>query len=370
MSELEIKKRQEHRRNRKKWTWIQIIAIVLLAAIALGSFLIYNRMNQTYYIEYTEGSAIDYRVQYRENNFFDKEWIGAGQSYISSLIQSMVADFNYRLQASSSELNFTYRYRISACTVIASKESGAPYFTQEEELLPYTQQTATKGSSVQISEDVVIDYVKYNQLATSFINAYGLKPSASATLQVTMDVELLSQNERFSRESKNVYSTSLNIPLAVETFDVFTTASSPAGATKVLEYQTMANRKIFSVAATVAAVLAALVTVSLILFLYMTKNDDVTYTARVRRILRSYGSFIQRLEGEFDSAGYQCVVIKTFNEMLGIRDTIQAPILAFENKDETMTRFFIPTNTQLLYVFEVKVENYDEIYGTTEDVAE
>ena len=32
-----------------------------------------------------------------------------------------------------------------------------------------------------------------------------------------------------------------------------------------------------------------------------------------------------------------------------------------------MSRFMIPTNNMLLYVFEVKVDNYDEIYGLTEN---
>ena len=50
--------------------------------------------------------------------------------------------------------------------------------------------------------------------------------------------------------------------------------------------------------------------------------------------------------------------------MLGIRDTIQSPILMTENRDETMTRFLIPTNTKILYVFEIKVDNFDEIYAT------
>jgi hypothetical protein len=38
-----------------------------------------------------------------------------------------------------------------------------------------------------------------------------------------------------------------------------------------------------------------------------------------------------------------------------------------ENRDKTMSRFFIPTANQLLYVFEIKVDNYDEIYGTAEE---
>ena len=76
------------------------------------------------------------------------------------------------------------------------------------------------------------------------------------------------------------------------------------------------------------------------------------------------------MHGEFDYDGYQLVPIKTFNEMLGIRDTIQSPILMSENRDETMTRFLIPTNTKILYIFEIKVDNYDEIYGKVEEIVE
>ena len=72
MSELEIQRRQEYKRNRKKWTLIQLIAIGVLVALALGSFLVYNRMNRTYYVECVENSNIDYKVQYRENNFFEE----------------------------------------------------------------------------------------------------------------------------------------------------------------------------------------------------------------------------------------------------------------------------------------------------------
>jgi hypothetical protein len=71
------------------------------------------------------------------------------------------------------------------------------------------------------------------------------------------------------------------------------------------------------------------------------------------------------MDGEFNDESYQTVIIKTFTEMLGIRDTIQSPILATENREETMTRFLIPTNTKILYVYEIKVDNYDQLYAST-----
>jgi hypothetical protein len=76
------------------------------------------------------------------------------------------------------------------------------------------------------------------------------------------------------------------------------------------------------------------------------------------------------MSGEFSAEGYQVVKIKTFMEMLGIRDTIQAPVLMSENRDETATRFYIPTSTKILYLFEIKVDNYDEIYAEPEEIVE
>jgi chorismate mutase len=59
-------------------------------------------------------------------------------------------------------------------------------------------------------------------------------------------------------------------------------------------------------------------------------------------------------------------MLSTFTEMLEIRDTIQSPILMDENEDKTCTHFLIPTNTNILYVYEIKIDDYDEIYSNGE----
>ncbi len=345
---------------------IQLIAICTLAAIALGSFLIYGRMNRTYYIEYTENGNADYRVQYKENEFFNSEWIEPDKAYISSLIEQMTADFEYDLVTDSSDLNFTYRYKIDAKMIVASKDGGVPYYTVEENLQPLTQSTVRDATGVKIDKTVDIDYVKYNQMAKSFIDAYGLKNVATSTLVVTMNVEVLSSTQRFVKETQNSYTLSMNVPLVMDSFNIYETSSAPDGEVKALEYQDVNARKVFLILGVISLVLDLLLGLALLVFMYLTKNEDITYSARVRKILRTYGSYIQRMDGEFDAEGYQIVMIKTFSELLGIRDTIQSPILASENADETMTRFLIPTNTNILYIFEIRVENYDDIYNPPE----
>lgn len=362
MSELEIQQRQEYKRKRKKWILIQTVAILLLAALTLGSFWAYNQMNQTFYVKYTESANIDYKVQYLKNDYFDTEWIDKDQAYISELINGISADFFYQMNIDTTNIDFDYQYLIKAKLLIENSDNGTTYYTAEEILLPIKKLVAQNGDTVCIKESVAIDFVKYHHIASSFIETYKLKKVA-CTLAVSLDVGVVSANRQFNRESENTYTTSLNIPLAVDTFNIYRTSGAPENDVKVLEYNNIAGRNIFLILSFIAFVLTALLFITLLIFLNLTKNEDITYAAKIRKILRAYSSYIQRIDGEFDHTGYQVIYIKTFNEMLGIRDTIQSPILVSENRDETMTQFFIPTNTKLLYIFEIKVDNYDQIYS-------
>ena len=366
MSELEIKRRQEYKQNRKKWTLIQLTAIILLAVISLSMFLIYDGLNQAQYIEYSESGNIDYEVHYIENDFFEDEWIDANQSYISSLIDDIKANFLYDLSTNSPDMSFSYTYRVDAKLEITRKDAGTPYYTLEENLMPAKQSFAKNGGSVKIRETISIDYKKFDSIARSFIEAYDLS-NANSTLTVTLTVDAISANSQFNQEINNNYSTSIKIPLAENNFNIIGASNAPDNAPKLFEFKSIADRNVFLVLGIVTAILAVLAVALLLVFLRLTKNEDVTYASEINKILKSYDSYIQRINGEFDCEGYQIVEIKTFNEMLGIRDTIQSPILMSENRDETMTKFLIPTNTQILYTFIIRVENYDEIYSRVEE---
>ena len=368
MSEDERIRRQEYKRKRKKWILIQTVALILVAAFALTFFVVYDRMNRTYYIEYTENGSVDYKVNLKENNFFEEDSVGAGQSYVASLIENIVADFKYNLQIDNENVEFEYVYSVDAQLIIANKDTGDYIYKPVYNLIPETTATAKNRDSVKFGTSVSIDYNEYNKIATSFINTYGLKNTTS-TLVVTMNVRVISTCSEFENPSnENTYFTALNIPLTEENFSMFTTSSNTESQSKVLACTNGVSQKVFLILTIVFAILAALQAIALVIFVFITRNEDVNYTNKVRKIVSSYRSFIQQIEGQFDVEGYQVVPVKTFKEMLNIRDTIQSPILMFENIDQTVTEFVIPTNTKILYTFEIKVDNYDDIYGTPEPI--
>ena len=367
MSEAERLQRQEYKRNRKKWIWIQTVALILIGAFALTFFIVYSKMNSTYYIEYTENGNVDYKVNLNENNFFTEETLGSGQSYVSSLIENIVADFKYDLAIDNANVGFDYSYWIDAQLIVANKDTGDHIYQPKYNLLPETKASVKGKDSLKIGTSVDIDYNSYNKTATSFVNTYGLK-NATSTLVVTMHVKVLSTCSEFENSSnENTYFVSLNIPLIEENFSIFTTSSNTEGQSKVLACSNGVSQKVFLILTIVFASIAAILAIVLTVFVFITRNEDVNYTNKVRKILSSYRSFIQQIDGQFDVTGYQVVPVKTFKEMLNIRDTIQSPILMFENIDQTVTEFVIPTNTnKILYTFEIRVDNYDDIYGTPE----
>ena len=128
MSEREILNRQQYKKNRKKWILIQTVALVVVAVIALGCFLTYNRLDRTYYIEYTEDSETDYQVVYQENEYFDDLIRGEDQTYIAHLIDHITADFQYQMNMDASSVSLDYSYNILAQLVVEDKDTGKPVY--------------------------------------------------------------------------------------------------------------------------------------------------------------------------------------------------------------------------------------------------
>lgn len=366
MSEAEKKRRLDYKENRKKWILIQIIIIAVITALLLAWTITYQTLNKTLYIDYTEQSEIDYQVVLKPNEFYEESILEAGQAYVASLIDSVIADFTYQLDMQTSGVNYAYTYSINAQLFVRDSK-GTVVFNPTYELVPKTQGTQSSSNNLKIEESVAVDYETYNALAQKFVDTYELR-DMDCSLVVSLCIDVTGACDAFEADAQNTYTTSLSIPLTSKTANVQMTASVPNGESKVLACDTDIDETVFLVLAIIFAVLDVLAVAFLIGFIYLTRNEDINYNIKIKKLLSSYGSYIQRLQSDFDTEGYQLVWLTTFNDMLSIRDTIQSPILMKENDDQTCSQFMIPTNTQILYMFEIKIDNYDLIYG--EDLEE
>lgn len=364
MSEEEKKLRLGYRKIRKRWITIQSVILAVVLAITLLAAIFAKTFDKTYYVNYSEKSSIDYGVQLKDNDFYDDSYLGKDYAYIASLIDKVQTQFNYELKMQSNDLiDFEYAYRVDAVVQIKNKMSGKVLFSPVYNEIAQKEYSST-DTGVSIYQTVSVDYNKYNDIADRFINTYNLT-GTEANLVLQMHVNVIGTSNEFRNDkNSNSYVASVSIPLTTQTVEVKITSSVPSEKQKILSYTTESTASIFRTVAIVSASVGALLAIILLAFTYLSRNVDITYDIKVSRLVRNYKSFVQRIRNSFDVVGYQVLIIDTFEEMLEIRDTIQSPILMEENEDRTCTKFLIPTNTKLLYLFEIKVDDYDEIYNS------
>ena len=198
----------------------------------------------------------------------------------------------------------------------------------------------------------VEDDMSFNELATKFVDAYKIA-SYDNVLIVRAHIQVISVCEEFvEQDSKNEYIIELNMPLSEQTISINFSSSIPTAETKILACEPTAEDKDIYFSYSVGFVAFDLVLLLiLIIYIFATRNDDINYTIKVKKLVNNYRSYIQKILNRFDTTGYQVLKLSTFNEMLDVRDTIQSPILMHENEDQTITRFYIPTNTKIVYTF-------------------
>ncbi len=363
MSESERKRRSEYRKRRAARMLIQAVILTFVALLAIGSFAAQTKIKNDSYVDSRETSSIDYRVYLLPNDFYDTPYLEGDRAYIASLIDKIMTSFKYQLYLDADHVEYQYSYYIDAQVETLDPISKKLLYSEKEVLKPEVTLSQNIDKTLTIHDHVYTDYAYFNEQANKFVNTYGLS-DAQSTLVITMHVNVLSKCEAFVEDNRNSYTMSTRIPLTTTTADVRIAADTSVRETKVLACADKVLLTVLTVIFIVATVITVMLAGLLIAYAYLTRNHDINYSIKVKRLLSSYRSYIQKINNIFDTEGYQVLYVDTFNEMLNIRDTIQSPILMSENTDRTCTHFLIPTNTKILYVFELKVDDYDEIYGT------
>jgi len=324
-----------------------ICLIFVIAIILLGKTIKEKSIEQ---IVYKESSRVDYKVYLKENEFFDKQYLEDNKQYIASLINYVQTIFRYELEGQKNKeiSDYKYTYKIVAETNVEDKANHNSLYKITDDLVAEKEYTAKTGSKVVINEPIKIDYNKYNDLVNQFVYLYDLE-NYVATLNVKMYVNIIGQNN----ESAKPVAT-LSIPLTMKTMAIDIETNS-VNCNNEDECQTN-NVSKYKFALILIVLLETYLIIKLSIFIKDTKNEKTIYNMRLRKIMSNYGSYIQKLNNEFDFEGYQILEIKSFEDLLQVRETINLPILMKEEALAMETYFFIPSEKNI-YVYELKAGN-------------
>lgn len=328
-----------------------ILAITIIVLIMFCA----NQNKQTAVVCYKENSNVDYNVYLKENEFYSKDYVEKDNQYIASLIDYIIADFNYELEIFEENIEYDYKYKVDAEVDVVEENTEKSIYNFKEELVSEKRFSHDSNSNALINEQINIDYNKYNDLIKKFVSVYELD-EAESTLTINMCINIDGNSERFTRDESAEYIVSLEIPLTTKTVAI-NLNSNLVGCEETLMACESPEFCWIKVVIGFAALMELVLIIKLINYIANSRTAEDIYKLELNRILNNYGSFIQKTNNILDLEKHQVIFIDTFNDMLEIRDTIQEPVLMFTAEEKRKTYFMIPSKTNILYMFELKVNN-------------
>ena len=342
-------------RRRKKSAQEYFVKAIIFIILIIVLLCMYVKYNNTTKIGYKENSSVDYKVFLKENEFYNDKYSKKDNQYIASLIDYIMADFSYDLEIFESDIKYDYKYRIEAEVNVEEKTTNKSIYNFNEILVDNKSFKGTEDTKVNIKEKVKIDYNKYNDLIKKFITVYDLDEAIS-TLTINMYINIDGIDGNFQRDGNDEYLVSLDIPLTTKTVGIDLNTNLLGCENELI---TCESKNLSWVKVIVLVLVLFEINYIAKLFKYMSKNrtpEDI-YKLELNKIISNYGSYIQKINNSFNMEKYELIMVDKFSDILEIRDTIQEPILMFEISEKLKTYFMIPSRNQILYIYELSVNN-------------
>lgn len=340
---IAIQHQRKRRRHKIK------LAISSMTLIILGVVLIttYFKLTKNEYNYYKEKANVNYKVNLKENEFYQDNYLDESSTVIASLIKDIVVDFKYNLNLEQKQ-DYTYSYKIVAKTTVKENSKDNVIYETTDELVNKNLQQE-QGKQLDISEEVSIDYNEYNEKINKFINLYRLD---NTTNTLELDMYVYANNKYDGTQiNKNNKVMVLNIPLTTKTVDISIGSNVVQDEGEILlkksEYQNI--KYVLGIGIALVAV-GAIILAMFIKYVIDTRSAETMYAQELKQILFNYKAYIQQTNNAIKEDDYKIIQINTFNEILGLRDTMQSPILMYTEDEELRTKFII-INDGILYVY-------------------
>ena len=335
-----------------------VVGIAILVVLLLITSLSLT-IKKTYKINYSDSSDLDYKVYLKENDYFDAKYLGKQKQYISTLIDYVDADFSYKF-SSDDDIDIDYEYYILASLNVTNTDGKIIY--DKKEYLLSTKKVSSENNSLSVKENVIIDYGKYNDLAKRFIDTYGL--TANANLVVSLNVDVKGTKSEFDRTISDTGVITLTIPLTTKTVDISMDYELSNNKNAVLQYsEAIIKNKALFTGGVIFIIIDILGIVAIVTYIVMTRDEKESYRVALNKILRDNERYIsetvitERVEDMLKTRSLRIEVVKSFEALMDIRDSLNKPILYHEEKLGEEAVFYI-ISERIGYIYIMSVEDF------------
>ena len=273
------------------------ISAIIAFFFLLISIIGYNNINKQK-ISIFENSKINYSVCQKENQYHEDECLGEGNRYASSLTDKI-------------RINYIYN------AVYQKKEKKKYEYYVKSKLLFKT------------GKNNELELLKKDEYALNYKKDYPLVDMS------TLEVSLIIKEGNKEKELSTI-----TIPLTKEIYSI----SKKEISNKVTKYSTTLNKAllIIFIICIVLGLLFTIITIEkLVRFIYQTKPNEISYQKELNKILKKYDKYIINLENHNSIENPKDeYIVKSFQELLDVRNTLKEPILYYKINDNK-SEFYI-----------------------------
>lgn len=329
---------------RNKIIRYSIFLILSILLLSITGTLYYKLKNST--SSYTENATASYQVCLKKNDYYKDKCLTEGLEYVAEITDNINVDFNYSAVYQTKQSK-KYKYYIESKIKFQTTDND------ERELLTTTKKLTDKkdasinGNVLSIAESVEVPFKKNDEYARQYKSDYSLLSN------VDLIVSLVLQDKDSKKELSSVV-----IPLSKLTYSI----SKKEINNQPTEYKLETNPIIGTfllIGIIISIIFIILSTIKIVKFLWKTRNKKSTYEKKLKQILNTYDRVIITLEDKNTITNDQEVYkVKTFLELLDVRDTIDKPILYYKVND-IKTEFYVQ-DINKTYKFTMKESDFED----------
>ncbi len=362
MKKIEKMKKNENKIILKQWVRIFLLIVVLVIMFASIVLIVKSldseQIDKEELYSYNYNSNLSYKVYLKNNNFFASSYLGMNKQYIVSLIDHIEVDTKYNLQASK-ELDYSYSYQIVATTKGLYQNTDGKDVEVWTKTYPIVNPTnkSGSGSTISISENVNLDYNKYNEIMTDFRNQFGLSVDARVDLSMKINITagLKGESEKGLQTDSKM---TLEIPLLQQTINIKPNYVNSGSDTIYRNVNSSAEMNFPLLVTGCIVLVVSLYTLVVLVKSLLVVTRKSEYVLAFNKILKEYAEIIAETHNLPDFDNYDVINIKNFNDLVDVEEELHSPILCFEVK-ENVECIFVIINNNTAYKFTLRESDFN-----------
>lgn len=332
-----------------------IIYAFLIVILVFLSILLSNKsytLKGYQGLEHKETIATSYRVYLDDDSYFNTSYLEEDMQYISSIIDYVDVTFSY-IDSFKDNLTYDVKTKAEAIITIVDSDDKDKVIYKSTEVIDNKKYDTSNSKTINKVKNFKINYSKYNHIANEFKKKYGI--TAKCNLRINYYVSYNGNYKGLENISRSniMY---VDIPLSEQMI----TISKNKPSIKDDIYKGKTTNTITNIVLYISAIVCDLIALVLLIILI---NDKIkinklinNFDKYINKILKQYDAYITEAEHETSNKENN-IQIKTFRELLDVRNNTNKTIVYIRIDDNTAKFETIDDNT--LYYYIAKREDFE-----------